>query len=199
MTRAAVCVEIAKHVLIHRLPRERERGRGGSCQELGIDQRCEGQFERIGRDRIVRELNGGKTKRLVGLLTMAVPTSVGVRNVVFCTRGVLDAVRHGDRLLLIVLPMIGHCVPGARSLFLDEARLDPHAISRELLPELRTRRETPIVHVRGVDFRAPRKLNPTLLLCRIAPELELGFVRMHPFSQSGHILLVESRLGKKTG
>ena len=76
------------------------------------------------------------------------------------------------------VPLVGHVEPRRRirrSLggvddLRDVARLDAHAVARELLPDLRAHREHPVVHVGGVDLLAGRDEDPAALRRGVGPQ-----------------------------
>jgi hypothetical protein len=80
------------------------------------------------------------------------------RRIVFGAVDVRGAVNGKGRFGLVGAPDKGThpVILGPRPVPLDQARLQQHTVTRELLPELGPDRKDPVVHLAGVDLRARR-------------------------------------------
>jgi hypothetical protein len=91
--------------------------------------------------------------------------------------------------------------PAAAAVAMATARTwvcgDPDAVERELLPQLRPHRESPAVHVAGVDARARGQRNPAALAGAVAPQLERRAVGHHAGRDGvGSEVDIETRVGQ---
>src|SRR5262245_45194626 len=109
---------------------------------------------------------------------MAGHAFVGCRHVVRRAERVDRSVGRSDGVASIALPEIRETDPTARQA-LQQPGLDANAVARELLPEFRSHRELPGIHVARIDLGPRRQPDPAALAGAIAPQLEPGTKAAH--------------------